>query len=134
MFAKFTLGYNHAPPASTPAEHLQPFERNRILGPREGGWSYQEIAAHVGHNVSVVYRSFQQLSVEYSRTCRLGSGRAHITHARQDRRIVRAGVVARTASKEKIQVHVAPYVTLRTIGNSLLAAGHGHTCLWSGYH
>ena len=67
MLASFTLGntmwYKHAPPTSslcTPVEQLQPFERGRIVGMREVGWTYRRIAAHVGHNVSVACRCFQQ--------------------------------------------------------------------------
>ena len=43
----------------TPVERQQ-FERGRIVGLREPGWIYERIAAHVGHNVSVVCRCFQQ--------------------------------------------------------------------------
>ena len=53
-----------------PIEQLQPFERGRILCLRETGWTYQRIAAHVGHNVSVICRCFQQWSVEHSHTRR----------------------------------------------------------------
>ena len=37
-------------------EQLQPFERGRIVGLRETGWTYRRIAAHVGQNVLVVCR------------------------------------------------------------------------------
>ena len=37
----------------TPVQ-VQPFERSRIVSLREAGWTYQRIAAHVRHNVSVV--------------------------------------------------------------------------------
>ena len=71
----------------------------------------------------MVYRCFQQWSVEYSLTRRSGSGRPLITDARQDRNIVRAAVAARTASKEVIRAYGAPCVSPRIIENCLLTAG-----------
>ena len=99
------------------------FEWDSIVGLRETGRTYWRIAAHVGHNVSVVFRCFQQSSVEHFHTRRPGSGRPRSTDARQDRRILRALVAALTASREEIWVHVATAVSPRTIGNRLLAAG-----------
>ena len=97
-------------------------ERGRIVGLREAGWTYRRIAAHVGHNISVVCRCFQQWSVEYSHTRRLGSGRLHGIDARYDRRIMRAAV-ARAASRKEIWSDAAPVLSPRTTGNCLLAAG-----------
>ena len=57
----------------------------RIVDLREGGWTYWRIAAHVGHNVSVVCRCFEQCSVEHSYIRRPGSGRPRSTDARHDR-------------------------------------------------
>ena len=69
----------------TPAEEFQTFERGRIVGLREAGWTYRRIAARVGHNVSVVCRCFQQWSVERSHTPRPGSGGPVVwTHVRID--------------------------------------------------
>ena len=41
-------------------EQLQLFERGRIVGLREAGWTYRRIAAQVVHNLSVVCRCFQR--------------------------------------------------------------------------
>ena len=106
----------------TPVEQLQPFEQGRNTGPWEAGWTYQRIAAHVGHNVLVVCHCFQQWSVEHSPIHRPGSGWQHSTYAHQDLHIVWAVVATRTASREQIQAHVASGVSPRTIGNCLLAA------------
>ena len=107
MFAPFTLGYNHAPTTSTySCVQLQPFERGRILGLREAGWTYRRIATHVGHNASVVYHCFQQSSVEDSHTNKPGSGRPRNIDARQDRRIVRTALAARRASWVEMRAHV----------------------------
>ena len=67
----------------TPVEQLQPLERGCIVGLREDGWTYRQIAAHVEHNVLVVCRCFQQWSVEHFHVHRPGSGRPHSTDARQ---------------------------------------------------
>ena len=84
----------------TSVKQLQPFERGHNVGLWEAGWTYRRIAAHVGHNVSVVCRCFQQWSVEHSHTSRPGSGRQRSADACQDPRIIGALVVARTASRE----------------------------------
>ena len=105
----------------TPVEQLQPFEQGRNVGLREAGWTYQWIAAHVGHNVLVECRCVQQWSVKHSHTRRPSSGRPHSTDPRQDRHIGRTTMAA--ASKEEIRAQVAPAMSPRTTGNSLLAAG-----------
>ena len=86
MFAAFTLGTTmpHGR-VRTPVEQLQPFERGRIVGLWEAGWTYRRTAAHAGHNVSVVSRCFQQWSVEHSHTHRPGSERLRRTDAHQTR-------------------------------------------------
>ena len=114
----------------TPVEQLQSFELGRIVGLQEAGWTYGRIAAHVGHNVSMVFRNFQQWSVGHSHTRTPCSGRPHSIDALQDQRIVRAAVAARTASREEIRVHFAPAVSPRTIGNRRLAVDH--LCLLPG--
>ena len=73
---------------------IRPFERGRIVGLWEAGWTYRRIASHVGHKVSVMCRCFQQWSVEHSHTRIPGSGRSRSTDECQDRRIVRAVVAA----------------------------------------
>ena len=77
----YSKGYNHAPPMSmTPVEQFQPFEQGCIIGLRETGWIYRWIAAHVGHNVSVVCCCFQQWPVAHSHTHRSGSGQTVQTY------------------------------------------------------
>ena len=65
---------------------------------------------------------------------RPGSGRERNTDARQDRRIMRAAVAVRTASREEIHAHVAPAVLPTTIGNRLLAPGLRSLVPLAGYH
>ena len=78
----------------TPVKQPQPFDQGRIVGLQEAGWTYQWIAAHVGHIVSLVCRCFQQWSLEHSHTHRPDSELLHSTDACQDRHIVRVVVAA----------------------------------------
>ena len=94
----------------THVEQLQPFEWGRIVGLREAGCTYSQIAAYVGHNVSVVCRCSLQWSVEHFHTRRPDSERPRSTDARQDRLIVRAPMAARIASREELKAHVTPPV------------------------
>ena len=67
---------------------------------------------------------FQQWSVECSHIHRPCSGWPHNTDAHQDRHIMQAVVATQTAFRKEIWAHVvAPAVSLRTIGNHLLAPG-----------
>ena len=119
----------------TPVEQLQPFERCRIVGQPQVGWTNRRTATHVGYNVSVVCRCYQKWAVEHSHIRRPGSGRPRGTDARQDRRIVRAVVTARTASKEETRAHAAPAVSPRAIiGNLPLAAVLRSSVPLAGYH
>ena len=94
-----------------PIEHIRPLERGRAVGLWKLDGYILRIAAYVWHNVSVVCCYFQQWSVEHPHTRRSGSGRPHSTDSRQDRRIVRIAVAARTASREDIRAYVAHAVS-----------------------
>ena len=107
-----------------PVDAIRPFERGRIAGLREAEWTFRRIDAHVRNNVSVKCHSFKQWSVEHSHIRRPGSGRPRSTDARQDQRIPRAAVAARTEFEVEFRAHVAPGESPRTIGNCLLATGH----------
>ena len=63
-----------------------------------------------------------------SDTRRPGHGRPRSRDARQDRRIVRATVDNRTASREEIRAYIAPSVLLRIIGNRKLAKDSHRVC------
>ncbi|GBM70360.1 hypothetical protein AVEN_151494-1 [Araneus ventricosus] len=58
--------------------HYQPlteFERGRVVGLREGGFSFRDIAERLGRNVSTVHDRWQQWSREGTASRRPGSGR-----------------------------------------------------------
>ena len=120
----------------TPVEQLHPFERDCIVGLREAGWTYQWIVAHVGHNVSVVCRCFQQWSVEHSHTHRPGSGWLHSTHihTHQYRHIVQAVVLPEQHWGKKFRSLLHLLCHQGPIGTICLQQDSDHVCLWPGYH
>lgn len=83
-------------------QQLTEFERGRIIGLREGGFSYREIAARVQRNSSTVMRVWKQWTEENRTTRKTGSGRRKVTSARDDRHLVRMAVTDRTASSRQL--------------------------------
>jgi hypothetical protein len=102
--------------------HLDAFERGRIVGLREAGWSYRRIAAHIGHDATSVMRCWRRWVDEASHSRRPTSGRPRSTDARTDRRIVRAALADLTATCAVIRAQVDPNVSPCIVGNRLLAA------------
>ena len=104
----------------TRVEQYQLFERGRIVGLRQAGWTYRRIVAHVGHNVSVVYRYFQQCSGLWkipTPADQVLDGRVVQTHCGgRPNRVSRA--------------HVARAVSPRTMGTVCLR----HDSVCPGYH
>ncbi|KFM57432.1 Transposable element Tcb2 transposase, partial [Stegodyphus mimosarum] len=104
-------------------EQLSQFERERIVGMMEVGWSLRRVARQLGHSDCVVGRCWDQWTREMSCTQRPGSGRPRQTSCREDRPIVRNESVQPTASSAAIQAQVesslgAP-VSSRTIRRRL---------------
>ncbi|GFX42961.1 transposable element Tcb2 transposase [Trichonephila clavipes] len=79
-------------------EQLSQFERGRIIGMMEAGWSVRRVARQLGHSDCVVRRCWDQWIQEMSFTRRPGSGRPRPTSRREDRHIVRNARVQPTAS------------------------------------
>ncbi|GFW63865.1 transposable element Tcb2 transposase [Trichonephila clavipes] len=108
-------------------EQLSQFERGRIIGMMEAGWSARRVARQFGRSVCVMRRCWDQWIREMSFTRRPGSGRSRQTSRREDHHIVRNARVQPTASSPAIQTHVAPSlgapVSSRTIRRRL-AEGH----------
>ncbi|GFW35087.1 uncharacterized protein TNCV_5066531 [Trichonephila clavipes] len=86
-------------------EQLSQFERERIIGMMEAGWSARRVARQLGHSDCVVRRCWDQWIREMSFTRRLGSGSPRQTSRR--RHIVRNARVQPTASSAAIQAQVA---------------------------
>ncbi|GFV19289.1 transposable element Tcb2 transposase [Trichonephila clavipes] len=108
-------------------EQLSQFERGRIIGMMEAGWSASRVARQLGRSDCVVRRRWDQWIQEMSFKQRPGSGCPRQTCRREDRNIVRNARVQSTASSAAIQEYVAPSlgapVSSRTIRRSL-AEGH----------
>lgn len=81
-----------------PYQQLTDFERGRIIGLREAGWSYRDIAARVGRNATTIMRAWRQWSEENRAHRRPGSGRPSTTTPRDDRHLYRMCVADRTAT------------------------------------
>ncbi|GFW41086.1 transposable element Tc1 transposase [Trichonephila clavipes] len=71
-------------------EQLTDFDRGRIIGLREAGWSNRRIGRHLGRSDMVVARCWQQWITEGRVYRRRGSGRPRNTNDREDRAIRRA--------------------------------------------
>ncbi|GBM33015.1 hypothetical protein AVEN_263504-1 [Araneus ventricosus] len=56
-------------------EQLTEFERGRVIGLREGGFSFRDIAERLGRNVSTVHDCWVRWSRDGTASRRPGSGR-----------------------------------------------------------
>ncbi|GFW99110.1 transposable element Tcb2 transposase [Trichonephila clavipes] len=89
-------------------EQLSQFERGRIIGMFEAGWSARRVAHQLGRFDCVVRRRRDQWIREMSFTRRPGPRRPRQTSLRADRHIVRNACVQPTASSAAIQAQVEP--------------------------
>ncbi|GFV77024.1 transposable element Tcb2 transposase [Trichonephila clavipes] len=89
-------------------EQLSQFERGRIIGIMEAGWSARRVARQLGRSDCVVRRCWDQWIREMSFTQRPGPGRPRQTSRREDRHIVRNARVQPTVSSATIQAQVTP--------------------------
>ncbi|GBN63076.1 hypothetical protein AVEN_179738-1 [Araneus ventricosus] len=101
-------------------QQLTEFERGRVVGLREGGFSFRDIAEGLGRNESIVHDCWQQWSREGTASRRPGFGRPRGTTEREDHRVRRMAVAHRTASAAEIRTAVGTTVTQRTVTNRLL--------------
>src|SRR5215813_6521021 len=101
-------------------QQLTGFERGRVIGIREGGFSFLNIAERLGRNVSTVHDCWQQWSRKGATSRRPGSGRPCATTEREDCHIRRMAVAHRTASAAEIRAAVDTTVTQRTVRNRLI--------------
>ncbi|GFX37283.1 HTH_Tnp_Tc3_2 domain-containing protein [Trichonephila clavipes] len=85
-------------------EQLTDFDRGRIIGLREAGWSNRRIGRHLGQSDMVVARCWQQWITEGRVYRRGGSGRPRNTNDREDRAIRRVATSAPTTLLASIQL------------------------------
>ncbi|GBM44754.1 hypothetical protein AVEN_83881-1 [Araneus ventricosus] len=79
------------------------FERGRVVGLREYGFSFGNIAESLGRNVSTVHDCWQQWSKEGTASRRPGSGQPRGTTEKKDRRL-RWRIVLRLWQKFELQL------------------------------
>ncbi|GFS63852.1 transposable element Tcb2 transposase [Trichonephila clavipes] len=84
-------------------DQLSQFERGRVIGMMENGWSARQVARQLDRSNCVLRRCWDQWIREMSFTRRPGSGRPRHTSRREDRHIVRNACVHPTASPAAIQ-------------------------------
>ncbi|GFU27374.1 transposable element Tcb2 transposase [Trichonephila clavipes] len=89
-------------------EQLPQFEKGRIIGMMEAGWSARRVARQLGRSDYVVRMSWYQRIRKMSFTRRPGSERPPQTSRKEGRHIVRNARVRPTASSAAIQAQVAP--------------------------
>ncbi|GFV73709.1 transposable element Tcb2 transposase [Trichonephila clavipes] len=113
-------------------EQQSQFERGRIIGMIEAGWSARRVARQLGRTGCVVKRCWDQWIREMSFTQRPSSGHPRQTSRREDRHIVRNAHVQPTVSSAAIQEQVAPSlgapVSSRTIRRRLAEGHFGSRC------
>ncbi|GFU71520.1 transposable element Tcb2 transposase [Trichonephila clavipes] len=108
-------------------EQLSQFERERIIGMMEAGWSTMRVARQLGRSDCVLKRCWKQRIREMSFTRSSGSGCPRQTGRREDRYIVRNALVQPTASSATMQAQVAPSLGAPMSSRSIrrfLAEGH----------
>ncbi|KFM74115.1 hypothetical protein X975_08501, partial [Stegodyphus mimosarum] len=94
---------------------MSEFERGRVVGRKEAGWSYWRISRHLSRSDATIRRCWQEW-VNRGRTQRQeGSGRSRETAEREERAIVRAAHTAPDALLSSIVRATSPSVTASTI-------------------
>ncbi|GFW31552.1 transposable element Tc1 transposase [Trichonephila clavipes] len=73
-------------------QQLREFERGRIIGLREGGFSYRAIRARVQWNSSTVMQVWKQWTDKHRKTRKTGSGQRKVTSVRDYRHLLRMTV------------------------------------------
>ncbi|GFU96086.1 HTH_38 domain-containing protein [Trichonephila clavipes] len=96
-------------------EQLTDFDRGRIIGLREAGWSNRRIGRHLGRSDMVVARCWQQWITEGRVYRRRGSGRPRNTNDHEDRAIRRVATSAPTTSLASIQKPLTSFQTSSAI-------------------
>ncbi|GFT81924.1 HTH_Tnp_Tc3_2 domain-containing protein [Trichonephila clavipes] len=114
-------------PFSKTHEQMSQFQRGRIIGMMEAGWSARRVARQLSRSDCVVMRCWDQWIRKISFTRRPSSECPRQTSRREDHHIVRNARVQPTASSAALQAQVAPLlgapVSSRTI-RRCLAEGH----------
>ena len=73
-------------------QQVSAFERGRMVGVREVGLSYPDIAARSGHAAITIMRVWNQWREEGRTQRRAGTGPRNVTTARDDRHLIHLAV------------------------------------------
>ncbi|GFT48790.1 transposable element Tcb2 transposase [Trichonephila clavipes] len=90
-----------------PYEQLLQFERERIIGMMEAGWSTRRVTRQSDRSDCVLRKYWDQWIREMSFTGRPGSGSPRQTSHQEDHHIVRNASVQQNASSSGIKAQVA---------------------------
>ncbi|GFT53549.1 transposable element Tcb2 transposase [Trichonephila clavipes] len=111
-------------------EQLTDFDRGRIIGLREAGWSNRRIGRHLGRSDMVVARCWQQWITEGRVYRRGGSGRPRNTNDREDRAIRRAVSTGFCRPRATWSVTDWRRVIFSDESRFSLSADDHRTCVW----
>ena len=108
-------------------QQVSAFERGRMVGLREAGLSYSDIAARTGHAAKTVMRVWNQLREESRTQRRAVTGPRNVTTARDDRRLVRMvvtdGAASTTLLSRRWSTAAGLELSASTVRRRLLSAG-----------
>ncbi|GFT82679.1 uncharacterized protein TNCV_1634421 [Trichonephila clavipes] len=91
-------------------EQLSQFERGKIIGLMDAGWSAKRVARQLGRSNCSTKRCWDQWIRDMSFTRKPGSGRPRQTSGREGCHIVKKSHVQPTASSAAIQAQVEPSI------------------------
>nr|XP_042913807.1 uncharacterized protein LOC122273897 [Parasteatoda tepidariorum] len=100
-------------------EKLSEFDRSRIIGLKEDGWTNRSIARHLSRSDAAIRRCWQGWLENGRVQCQDGSGRPRATTESEDRVIVRAAVTAPYSSLSTIRRSTQTPVSTMTIHRRL---------------
>ncbi|GFV64569.1 HTH_Tnp_Tc3_2 domain-containing protein [Trichonephila clavipes] len=89
-------------------EQLSHFEKGRVIGMMEAGWSAGRVARQLDRSDFVIRRCWDQWIQEMSFTRRPGSGSPRQTSRREDGHIIRNARIQPNASVATIQKQITP--------------------------
>ncbi|GFX44658.1 transposable element Tcb2 transposase [Trichonephila clavipes] len=98
---------------------LSDFERGLIIGMKTAGWSTHRIAGQVDRSECAVRNCWEQWTREGIHVRKTGSGATRKTTRREDRRIVRQGLVDPTVTRSTIRADVGVAIVPQTISRHL---------------
>ncbi|GFS59924.1 uncharacterized protein TNCV_3957231 [Trichonephila clavipes] len=110
-------------------QQITEFERVKIVGLQEGGFSYHVIGARVQWSSSTVMRVWKQWTDEHRATRKTGSARRKVTSARDDRHLLHVAVNDRTACSRQLAEYESRFTLYDPDGRIRVRRYAGEYCL-----